>query len=204
MTSSIIDTARETIKFWWLQVLLGVVFIFSGFWVLTNPIEGYIALSIVFGVLMFVSGFTELVFSFINKDQMENWGWQFMGALFDFLIGLILVSFPKLTMQVIPFLVAFYFMFKGFGEMSLAIDLKGKGGDVSWGWLMFFGILAVALGLLILYRPQIGGLTVVFYTGVAFTMVGVFKVLVGLKLRKVKRIARKVRDFSAESQLEES
>lgn len=199
MASSIIDTARESIKFWWLLLLLGLVFIFSGFWVLTNPVEGYVALSIVFGVLMFVSGLTELIFTMVNKDNMQNWGWQLMGALFDFLIGLILVSFPKLTMQVIPFLVAFFFMFKGFGEMSLAIDLKGKGGDVSWGWLMIFGVIAVALGLLILYRPQIGGLTVVFYTGVAFTMVGVYKVLLGLKLRKVKRLASSVKNTVAET-----
>lgn len=199
MASSIIDTARESIKFWWLLLLLGLVFIFSGFWVLTNPVEGYVALSIVFGVLMFVSGLTELIFTMVNKDNMQNWGWQLMGALFDFLIGLILVSFPKLTMQVIPFLVAFFFMFKGFGEMSLAIDLKGKGGDVSWGWLMIFGVIAVALGLLILYRPQIGGLTVVFYTGVAFTMVGVYKVLLGLKLRKVKRLASRVKNTVAET-----
>ena len=200
MASSIIDTARESIKFWWLLLLLGLVFIFSGFWVLTNPVEGYVALSIVFGVLMFVSGLTELIFTMVNKDNMQNWGWQLMGALFDFLIGLILVSFPKLTMQVIPFLLAFFFMFKGFGEMSLAIDLKGKGGDVSWGWLMIFGVIAVALGLLILYRPQIGGLTVVFYTGVAFTMVGVYKVLLGLKLRKVKRLASRVKNTVAETE----
>jgi hypothetical protein len=33
---------------------------------------------------MFVSGIFQLIFSINNRNEIDNWGWYFAGAMFDF------------------------------------------------------------------------------------------------------------------------
>ena len=66
------------------------------------------------------------------------------------ILGFYLIAYPMLSMEVIPFIIAFWLMFRGFSSVGYAMDLK-RYGTRDWGWYVAFGILAVICSLIILW-----------------------------------------------------
>ena len=87
--------------------------------------------------------------------------------LIDLVLGIYLVAYPIVSMEVIPFIIAFWLMFRGFSSTGYSIDLK-RYGTRDWGWYMAFGILAILCSLLILWQPAIGALYAVYMISFTF------------------------------------
>ena len=187
MTQSIFKTVKTSVKNWWVHLLIGILFVIMGFWVMFTPLASYIGLSIFFSVIIFISGLVEIIFAVSNRDQIDGWGWFLAAAIFDFLFGIILISYPGITITILPILLAFWLMFKGFSAIGTSIDLKHY--KVSaWGWLLFVGIACILFAVLIIANPLIGGLSIVYMTAFAFISIGIFRIMLSLKLRKMHQL----------------
>jgi uncharacterized membrane protein HdeD (DUF308 family) len=182
---SVLKKSKFMIKNWWLPLLIGAGFILVGIWTISTPVKSYVTLAIIFASFMFVSGIFQLIFSISNRNEIDDWGWHFAGAMFDFVIGAVLFFHPALTMAVLPFMIAFYFMFKGFATFGFAFDMKKYGSD-GWGWLLFSGTLSIVFALMIIFNPTLGGLTIVFFTALAFFSLGMFNIALAFTLKKLK------------------
>lgn len=166
---------------------MGVLFIIMGIWVMSTPIASYITLSIFFSVLMFISGLFELIFAISNRKNIDGWGWYLTAAIIDFIIGVVLISYPSITITILPFFVAFWIMFKGFSAIGVAIDMRHyKTG--SWGLMLFFGIIAIIFAILIIDNPLLGGLSIVYLTTFALFSIGIFRIALAFKLRSLHKL----------------
>jgi uncharacterized membrane protein HdeD (DUF308 family) len=190
---SALKNSKFMIKNWWLPIIIGALFILVGFWTISTPLASYLSLVVIFATFMFVSGIFQLIFSISNRKEIDDWGWHFAGAMFDFVVGAILFLNPGFTMAVLPFVLAFYFMFKGFGTIGFALDLKKYGSD-SWGWLFFSGVLSIIFSIMIIFNPLLGGLTIVVYTAFAFFSLGFFYIALAFTLKKIKDKAGDVKE----------
>lgn len=56
-----------------------------------------------------------------------------------------------------------------------SLELR-KHGASDWGVLLLVGILGLILTFILLWNPAFAGMTVVFYTALAFIMVGIFQI----------------------------
>ena len=93
-------------------------------------------------------------------------------------------------MEVIPFFVAFWLMFRGFSAMGYSMDLQ-RYGTREWGWYMAFGILAVICSFAIIWQPGIGAMSIVYMLAFAFLIIGFFRVMLSFELRiYIKRIGK--------------
>lgn len=191
---NLLQKSKSKIKNWWLALLIGILFIIIGFWTISTPVQSYLSLVIVFASFMFVSGIFQLVFSINNRNEIDNWGWHFAGALFDFVVGCILFFNPSITMVVLPFIIGFYFMFKGFATFGFALDMK-KEDSQGWGWLMVSGMLSVVFSIMILSNPTLGGLTIVVFTAMAFFSLGIFNITLAFSLKRIKGKAEDAKEF---------
>ena len=190
---SVLKKSKFMIKNWWLPLIIGTLFMLVGAWTISTPLASYMSLVIIFASFMFVSGIFQLIFSIRNRNEIDDWGWHFAGAMFDFVVGAILFFNPALTMAVLPFVLAFYFMFKGFGTIGFAFDMKKYGSD-GWGWLLFSGALSIIFSLMIIFNPTLGGLTIVFFTAFAFFSLGFFNIVLAFALKKIKGKAGDIKE----------
>lgn len=182
---SVIAKAKFMIKNWWLLLLVGVLFLGVGSWTIMTPVQSFLSLALIFATFMFVSGIFQLIFSIVNRSEIDNWGWHLAGSLFDFFVGTILFFNPAVSLVVLPFILSLYFMFKGFATVGFALDMK-KYGSEGWGWMLLSGALSVIFSLMILFNPTLGGLTIVFFTALAFFSLGIFNITLALALKKIK------------------
>ena len=113
-------------------------------------------------------------------------GWYLAGGIIDLILGIYLVAYPLLSMEVIPFIVAFWMMFRGFSATGYSMDLK-RYGTREWGWYMGFGILAIICSLIILWQPAVGALYVIYMLAFTFLIIGFFRVMLSFELKSLHK-----------------
>ena len=124
---TIFDELKQEVKNWWVSLILGILYVAVALGLMFFPFNGYAALSILFSVSMLVSGLLEIAFAVSNRQRVSSWGWYLAGGVIDMILGLYLVTYPVLSMEVIPFIIAFWLMFRGFSSVGYAMDLKRYG-----------------------------------------------------------------------------
>ena len=174
------------VKNWWMSLLLGLLYIAVALCLLFAPVSSYVALSVIFSISILVSGILEIFFAVGNKKIINSWGWYLAGGIIDMILGFYLIAYPMLSMEVIPFLIAFWLMFRGFSSVGYAMDLK-RYGTRDWGWYVAFGILAVICSLIILWQPAVGALYAVYMISFAFLIIGFFRIMLSFELKNLHK-----------------
>lgn len=173
-------------KNWYLVLILGIILIIVGIWVFSTPVLSYATLSILFAVTFFVTGILEIIYAVSNSKEMPNWGWSLTSGIIDLLIGILLMALPLTAMMFLAFYVGFGILFRSAMAIGHAIDLK-KLNVTGWGYLLFIGIIGLLFSFVLIWDPVFAGLTIVFYTGMAFIVMGIFQVFLSFRIRKLKK-----------------
>ena len=195
-----IDTINFGVKNWWVSLLLGLLYILIAICLMFTPLASYVALSVLFSVSMFVSGTLEILFAVTNKKNISSWGWYLAGGIIDMIFGFYLIAYPLLSMEVIPFIIAFWLMFRGFSSVGYAMDLK-RYGTRDWGWYIAFGILAVICSLIILWQPAIGALYAVYMISFAFLIIGFFRIMLSFELKSLHKRGKSMKEENEDKEI---
>ena len=107
------------VKNWWMSLLLGLLYIAVALCLLFAPVSSYVALSVIFSISILVSGVLEVFFAAGNKKTISSWGWYLAGGIIDLLIGIYLVFYPLVSMELIPFIVFLFPAAKKTSRMPL-------------------------------------------------------------------------------------
>ena len=171
---------------WYLELIIGVLFIAVGIWVFMTPSSSFATLSIFFAITFLLTGIMKTTVAFSARRYVEGWGWSFAGGIFDVVIGVLLVSTPLLTMVVLPFYIGFALLLRSSMAIGLSFEL-GRLRISDWGLLLFFGILGLILAFIMLWNPVFAGLTILACTAMAFLSIGIFQVFLSFRLNKLNR-----------------
>ncbi|MDR2919895.1 MAG: DUF308 domain-containing protein [Tannerella sp.] len=193
MNTSFIEEIKSSVKNWWISLILGILFIGTALLLMFNPLESYGALVILFSICMFASGILEIAFSVSNKNVLSGWGWYLTSGIIDLLLGIFLVCYPGVTAVVLPFIIAFWIMFRGFAAIGFSIDLS-RVGVKGWGWYLVFGILAILCSIAIIWQPAAGALASVYIVAFAFMFMGFFRIMLAFELRDLYKNSQELKD----------
>jgi len=191
--SNLISKVSHTIKNWWVFLIIGVLLVLSSFWMFSTPVESFIGLASLFSALIFVSGLFSIIFALSNRDNIENFGLYLAGGILDVIIGFILLKYPGMTLVLFSLFIGFWLLFRGFNLISLSIRTKSSGNE-GWGWILTFGILVVIFAMLSIINPLIGASYLVYTLAFTLLLFGVANIALGLKFRKVKVGAKKIKE----------
>lgn len=185
MESQFSKAVKNTAKHWYLLLLLGIIFIVAGILVFRTPVASYITLSILFALTFLFTGLLQIIYAIANRKELDNWGWSLTGGIIDFLIGVLLVSQPAVSLIALPFYVGFGILFRSIMAIGSSIELRNEK-VTDWGYLLVVGILGLIFAFIMLWNPLFAGMTIVFYTALAFIFVGSFYVYLSFRLKKFR------------------
>ena len=183
---TVFNEIQHSVKNWWTSLLLGIVYIIVALWLMFSPLSSYVALSIVFSISMLISGILEIIFSLSNRKGVPSWGWYLASGIIDLILGIYLMANIVLSMAVLPFIVAFWLMFRGFASTGYAMDLK-RYGTRNWGWYMAFGVLAILCSIGIIWQPGLGALSLVYMIAYTLLIIGIFRVMLSFELKSLHK-----------------
>jgi len=184
MSLHFFKTVKRTIKLWYLPLLAGIVLIAMGLWTFKEPVDSYIVLAFLFSLGFVLSGLFESIFSIVNRDVIDSWGWHLVMGIFTLIVGVLMFMNPDITMLTLPFYVGFVILFRSMNAISVALDLKSYG-ILDWGNILAIGIVGVFLAFVLLWNPLFAGLSIVVWTGIALVIAGLLNIMISLKLKKI-------------------
>lgn len=141
------DTAarRDISNNWGWYLLLGVTSCVAGVLAIAFPLIASIAIKILIGWLLLLIGISQMLQAF----SAQKW----RNAVLDFLLGLLLLIaggvlaiYPLTGLVALTLFLAMLFVAQGILQIALSFQLRPVSG---WGWVLFSGITAVAIGLLL-------------------------------------------------------
>ena len=184
---NLVDRATRAIKHWWLLLLAGILCMALGIAVFVFPLESYVTLSILFGVLMLLTGAAQLIISATSGNYLMMRGYLIVGGIIDLLIGIFLCINPGITLVALPIIMGICLLYNSFLVISFGGDLdtfRLSGG----AWMTVGGILMLLLSILILLNPLSVGIgMVVVIAGIGLLMFGVMLCSIAMKLKDVHK-----------------
>ena len=182
---NIMQKASRVIRHWWLLMLAGILCVAAGIAVFVFPMESYMTLSIIFGVLMLITGAAQLIIASTSGNYLAMKGYVVVGGILDLLLGIFLCVYPAVTVVLLPIMLGIWMMYHSFMIIAFGGDLDTFRINGS-GWVMMGGILLLVLSFLVLVNPfSVGIATVIVLTGVALIVFGFLLCRESVLLRRI-------------------
>ncbi|GAL67836.1 HdeD family acid-resistance protein [Jejuia pallidilutea] len=184
MENLFLKKVKESVKHWYLVLIVGILLISTGIWTFTHPKESYVALGFIFSISFLCTGILELLFAFLNRNEIENWIWILILGALNTLVGFMLISNTAISILGLSLYVGFVIMFRSLWAVATSIDLKNYGVK-GWVNLMLVGVLGVVFSFILIRNPALAGMTLVFWTGIAFLLSGIFNTYLAFKMKNL-------------------
>ena len=180
--------AGRVVRHWWMLLIAGILCFAAGIAVFVFPLESYLTLSIIYGVLMLTVGAVQLIIASTSDNYLMNKGYVIVGGILDLLLGLFLCLYPDVTLLLIPIMLGIWMMYHSFMIIAFGGDLdtfKVRGN----GLVIASGILLLLLSILILMNPFGAGVAaVVIMAGVGLLTFGLILALMSFRLKNIHRL----------------
>ena len=168
---------------WWAVILRGIVAIAFGVLAFAWPGVTVATLVLLFGFFALVDGVFSLLTAIGGRRHRED---RWLLALEDIVgiwAGIVTLRAPALPAMVLVLFISIWAMATGFLRIAAAIRLrKVVSGEV---WLALSGVLSVLFALMLMLRPAVGALGLVWVIAGYALILGVIEIMLGVELRSV-------------------
>jgi len=163
-----------------LGMALGIGIVIAGVLAVISPFIAGLSVTIAVGVLMIAAGVSRLFLAFKMGTFGRGLLMFVLGAL-TLVAGGYLVARPGMGLATLTLVLAAYLFVDGVFEIIYAFRLRPIKG---WGWRLFSGIAALALGIMIWRQFPVSGMWAVG------TITGIHMIFAGSSMASLSRAAR--------------
>ena len=180
--------ASRAIRHWWLLLIAGLLCIAAGICVFVFPVESYVTLSILFGILMLLTGAAQLIIASTSGNYLMMRGYYIVGGVMDVILGIFLCVYPGVSLMALPIIMGLWLMYNSFIIISLGGDMdtfRLSGG----GMLIVLGILLLILSIFVLIDPfSVGIITVLTVAGIGLILLGIVFCAMSVRLKDLHKV----------------
>ena len=175
----------------------GIFAIIAGFFFITLPEISSGVIGILFGIVLFIAGITEVIGYIVTIKQFreENYG-KAAGAeivlvysIILMVLGAFFILNPAIVLQLLSTIVGLFFLIDGIVKLRQEIFLFVKKDIYSWV-LLIMAVLLIVAGIVLLANAFNGTRHIIVFSGCAFVVSGLETCFLGLVKKKEKK-ARK-------------
>ena len=187
--------ARETLKsaladgactlckrVWWTFLIGGIASVAFGLLAFYNPGVALFVLGVYLAAYLIVDGVVNVWGAVTNRERDGWWALLLLGLL-SAAVGVYGLLVPAATMLAIVYMAGFIAMLIGVSSIMLGWRIRK---EVSSEWVLYItGILSVLFSLLILFRPGVGGVSVVYLIASWAVVIGALRIFFAFYVRKL-------------------
>jgi uncharacterized membrane protein HdeD (DUF308 family) len=155
----------------WMALARGLVAILFGILAIVWPAISLVILVYLFGAYALVNGIIAVFSAFERHRTSSLWWMVLIEGLFGVAAGLVTFFWPAITAFVLFTLIAIWALALGLCEIIAAFASNASTGE---RWISALtGVLSILFGILLLARPVVGLLTVIWLIGFYAIMWGI-------------------------------
>jgi uncharacterized membrane protein HdeD (DUF308 family) len=164
---------------WRASLFAGIVTAVLGLVVTVLPTQSLTVITVLLGVLMIISGIYQLVRVFDSTDRQRVW--HGLAALLFVVIGVVLIRHLHLSFAIIGLIIGITWIVQGISALMSGIAIRGNSGA---GWLIFFGVISLIAGIVVVSSPVASVTALAVLTGIWFIVMGVMEIVGAFGLRR--------------------
>jgi uncharacterized membrane protein HdeD (DUF308 family) len=166
---------------WWTVLLRGIVTIAFGLAAFAWPGLTAATLVLMFGFYALADGAFSLLAAIGGRRHGEDRWLLALEGVIGIWAGVVTLRAPQITAAMLVFFISIWAMATGFLRIAAAMRLRKEiSGEL---WLVLSGILSVAFALMLMLRPDVGAIGLIWIIASYALILGLFEILLGVELR---------------------
>ncbi len=171
-------------KYWWVFLVRGILLVLLGIMMFAWPQATLLVFVVLFAAYLFVDGVMGIVQGFNERKAGRPSGWNFtMGAL-AIIFGIVVLAWPRGVATVFVYIIAFWAILAAIAGIAAGFRLRQTPGS-GWGWFLAWGILAGVFGIVLLFNPGVGILSLLWLVAIWAIMSGIVFIVASFFVRRV-------------------
>ncbi|MFD9124390.1 HdeD family acid-resistance protein [Kitasatospora sp. NPDC059571] len=162
----------------------GIVTVLAGIIMLSWPEETVRVVAIIIGLQLLVAGVVRFVTAFTHERSSGSRALYVLLSLLSVLAGVLVLRHQLQTIGLLTLIVGAYWLLAGIVTLFVAIGDRGLPGR---GFAIFFGLLGVVAGVLVLAYPVQSAIALARLLGLWLILLGLFEVGMAFVLRSAGR-----------------
>ncbi len=184
-TMSVADSSTALIgRNWWLMLFGGIITIIIGLVAITWPQATVAVIAILLAIYLLVSGIFEFIRGFASGLTGGMRALLFISGVLSVILGLLMFRSAFQAVEILGILIGIAFLFRAFGVFFLAADDKN-----GRGWNIFFGIVLLLAGIVLLAYPVSSVVTLAWIIGIWLIVIGLFEIIGSFMLKSAAKKA---------------
>jgi uncharacterized membrane protein HdeD (DUF308 family) len=172
---------------WGLVLAFGILSILIGLFAIFLPGPTLVTLAILFAIQLFISGIFSIMRAFAHNVDTGGRILSLIIGILGVIIGFALLREPFQSVIVIAFVIGIFWVAHGIIELVGAFSNK-----VGRNWAVFFGIVSIIAGFIILEYPIASIATLALVVGIWLVILGIMEIFAAFQLRNAARKAAAV------------
>ena len=166
-------------RIWWLLLFGGIISLVVGIVIMSWPTPTVIVVAVLFAIYLIISGLFEIVRSFASGLTGGTRALLLITGVLSVILGIFAIrSAADNAVDLLGIFVGIAFLFRGFASLFMGFDSKE-----SRGWNIFFGIIMLVGGVVILVQPALSLTTLAWVVGIWLIMIGIYEIIASLVVR---------------------
>jgi uncharacterized membrane protein HdeD (DUF308 family) len=150
MASDLIESAYR--RTWWALVLRGLLALALGVFILWRPMDSIASFALVIAIWALFTGIVQIVHAFDLRPLYDKWWVMLLGGLVSAAFGVAaLYYYPGLSLTFAVVWATWWLFLTG--GLAIYAAVQERRLNLSWGWTLTFGIVAVVTGVLAIMNP---------------------------------------------------
>jgi uncharacterized membrane protein HdeD (DUF308 family) len=170
-------------KYWWVILVRGIILILLGIAMLVWPGPTLWVFALFFVAYLLVDGVMSIFQGFSERKEGKSGTGSFVVGGLAVVAGLVLLIWPKESATVIAYLIAFWALLAGISGIAGGLALRKQPGS-GWGWFVAWGVLALIFGVIVLFNPAAGILSILWLVAIWAIMAGIVFVIASFFVKK--------------------
>ncbi len=164
------------------SIALSILLIVAGLFAIFVPSVSGLAVTLIFGWLMILSGITHLVFAF-KTHTTGGRVWEILIGLIYLVAGVYLIAHPIEALFALTLILACYLFFEAIVEFIQYFQLRPRHGA---GWLIVDGIVTLILAIMIWRSWPVSSVWVIgTLVGISMIFSGISRLMLSLTAKRL-------------------
>lgn len=172
-----------------LSIIFGILIMIAGVVFLFHPGRAAVAIGLIFSIGLILGGINAVVLYFARKIGS---GWNVFFGIVSAACGIFLLSYGVAGSFAVTFVMsvvmAAVIIMSGIAGIAGAVELKRL--RLSWGYVMFFGIFSVVVGLVAICVPLFAADLLLVMFSISLIMEGIDLISISSFLGRVEKVAK--------------
>ena len=166
-------------RIWWLLLFGGLISLLVGIIVVFNREGSVQLLAILFAIYLIISGLFEIVRSFASGLTGGTRALLLITGVLSVILGVLAIRYSgENAVDLLGIFVGIAFLFRGFASLFTGFDSKeGR------GWNIFFGIIMLVGGVVIMVQPAASLEAIAWIVGIWLVLIGIYEIIASFVVR---------------------